>query len=336
MDVVCLVRSVDPTEAPQRVLRALAATGIDYSACRGRITILPADIAARNCGLSDCAFAALARTASRVYHCAASVNLLLPYVAIRRANAGGTAELLRLAMSGRQTSFHLVSSLVVLNGVTAAGSNGPFVLPAHLRAKRGYAKSKAVAERLAVRASSRGLSVSIYRPGLITGHNATGFSNLKDRLSLVLMACMKLRVAPAVFDDIYLTPVDAVSRAILQMSTDESAYGRAHHLVGDGRVSWTTVLETLQADGYIENVVPYSEWLHQLSQCAVRTRSGGLAALAAILRPERSDATGGRLSELLQQGALNLGGTVLSPAEPVGYLKRIFRFLAVHAEAISC
>ena len=308
MDVVCLVRSVDPTEAPQRVLRALAATGIDYSACRGRITILPADIAARNCGLSDCAFAALARTASRVYHCAASVNLLLPYVAIRRANAGGTA----------------------------AGSNVPFVLPAHLRAKRGYAKSKAVAERLAVRASSRGLSVSIYRPGLITGHNATGFSNLKDRLSLVLMACMKLRVAPAVFDDIYLTPVDAVSRAILQMSTDESAYGRAHHLVGDGRVSWTTVLETLQADGYIENVVPYSEWLHQLSQCAVRTRSGGLAALAAILRPERSDATGGRLSELLQQGALNLGGTVLSPAEPVGYLKRIFRFLAVHAEAISC
>ena len=44
----------------------------------------------------------------------------------------------------------------------------------------GYSQSKWVAERLVKIAASRGLPVSIYRPGTITGDSRTGISNLDD------------------------------------------------------------------------------------------------------------------------------------------------------------
>ena len=56
-----------------------------------------------------------------IYHSGASMNLALPYRALRPVNVAGTREVLRLAASGRATPVHYVSTLSVLELVMERG-----------------------------------------------------------------------------------------------------------------------------------------------------------------------------------------------------------------------
>src|SRR6185312_13787825 len=128
----------------------------------------------------------------------------------------------------------------------------------------GYAKTKWVAEQLVVQAEKRGLATSIYRPGLIAGHSRTGVCNLRDGFSLTLRACLRLGIAPELTGIVYITPVDFVSRAILQLSRSEKARGKAFHINNPVPVEWEDVTGLMVDGGYVTGTMPYREWLQIL------------------------------------------------------------------------
>jgi len=76
----------------------------------------------------------------------------------------------------------------------------------------GYAQSKWVAEKLVTLARSRGLPVSIYRPGRITGHSQTGICNANDLMGKMIKISFQLGSVPEMDTMVDLTPVDYVSK----------------------------------------------------------------------------------------------------------------------------
>jgi len=68
-------------------------------------------------------------------------------------------------------------------------------------------QSKWVAEKLVTTARERGIPVSIYRLGRMSGHSKTGVSNTDDFMHRVLRGCIQLKSAPDANMMVDMTPV---------------------------------------------------------------------------------------------------------------------------------
>ena len=155
--------------------RALAARGDEVTVLQRRPSGL-ADAGLREV-LGDVADPAVAAAATAgqeaIVHLAAKVNVTGAWADYERANVAGTAGLLRAATRAGVASMVFVSS----PSVAHAGSSlvGEGAGPADPAAARGnYARSKAMAERLALAADARGdLRVVAVRPHLVWGPGDT-------------------------------------------------------------------------------------------------------------------------------------------------------------------
>lgn len=104
-------------------------------------------------------------------------------------------------------------------------------LPSCTSLHDGYSQSKWVAEQMLQAATARGWPVTIYRPGRITGHSGTGIANTKDFLHTMILGCLELGAAPQLDMCVDMTPVDYVSRAIVELSGQTHPAGQVFHLV---------------------------------------------------------------------------------------------------------
>ncbi len=213
-------------------------------------------------GMDEEDFDALADEVEVVIHAGAVVNLVYPYSALKSANVGGTREVLRLACRHRTKPVHYVST----NGVFPPGT-GLCEEDADLDAlvdgiEDGYGQSKWVAESLVRQAAERGLSVSVYRPGNVSGHSGTGASNPNDLLGAVLVEALRLGRAPEVEGwSLEMTPVDFVAGAILHLASDPKTLGGTYHLANPDPPPAAEVFDRLEDLGYTLDRLPYDEWL---------------------------------------------------------------------------
>jgi thioester reductase-like protein len=85
-------------------------------------------------------------------------------------------------------------------------------------------QSKYVAELLVRRVHSRGLPVRVYRPGTISGHSRTGFSNRNDFVNRLLCGMVQLGSYPreAASSEVNMCPADFVAKAIVGISLSSS------------------------------------------------------------------------------------------------------------------
>jgi len=283
LDVVCLVRGSSEVDGTKRVRRALQHRKLWRPDCENRIRAVAGDLTWPRCGLSDREFTSLSTQIDVIYHCAALVNLVLPYKTLRATNVLGTVEILRLAAVGSVNAFHHISSITAL--APAESDDASLVVKNCCigRSLDGYAKSKVVAEQLIHHAADRGLGVVIYRPGLMTGDSRTGICNLIDILSLVLSACIRLGVAPGYDGVVYLTPVDIVSRTIVKLSQIANIPGRTFNITNPRPVLWAQVTSILHSQGYVRRIAPYSEWLKLVREHAESTSREDMRRAAALL-----------------------------------------------------
>ncbi|CAM9965248.1 unnamed protein product [Ectocarpus sp. 12 AP-2014] len=95
----------------------------------------------------------------------------------------------------------------------------------------GYGQSKWVAEQMCVQARSRGLPVSILRPGNMSPSATTGAWNPSDFIYMLLQGCLDLGCVPeGVAWQIDVTPVDFAARAIVHVAVDQPSKGLGHVL----------------------------------------------------------------------------------------------------------
>lgn len=259
----CLVRAADSAAATARLkdhLQTLELWQADYP---DRIITLCGDLAQPRLGLSERFFHELAEEIAVIYHNGALINNFAPYSQLRIPNVLGTQEVIRLAALQQRKPLHYVSSLAIFLSESYAGQtvaeDTPLVYDLQLQG--GYRQSKWAAEALVQTAQQSGLPTTIHRPSRIWGHSQSGINhNLDDALCTVLKGCIDLGLFPISNTQIYLPPVDYVSRGIVQLSGKASSFGGTFHFCNAQTIHWLDLIELVRELGYPLSGVPYDEW----------------------------------------------------------------------------
>ena len=273
----CLVRASGIDEAFNRIQKGLESYSLWDESFGQRIIPVLGNLSKPHLGVSAEEFQALASKVDVIYHNGALVNFIYPYSALKASNVLGTQEVLRLASQIKVKPLHYISTVSVFASndqfatriVREEDEIGP---SAGIRV--GYSQSKWVAERLVHIARSRGLPVCIYRPGRIAGHSQTGVSNLGDFASRYIKGSIQISSVPNSDNDVDLTPVDYVSKAIAHLSKQKGSIGKAFHLMNPRPIRFIDLMDCIRSFGYQLERVPYSEWREKLiSDCAHSTEN---------------------------------------------------------------
>jgi thioester reductase-like protein len=280
----CLVRARSATDGRQRIERNLAAYGLPHDDLGARIVPVVGDLTRPLLALPAAEFDALAQRIDAIYHSAAQVNWITSYTQLKPANVLGTQDVIRLS-SRANIPLHFVSSLSVFP-LTGSGDSNVFDEQASLDhggvLYGGYTQSKWVAEKIALIARDRGLPVAIYRPGLITGHSQSGAWNTDDFLSRMIKSWAELGSVPDLPGAIDMTPVDYVSRGIVQLSLGQDAVGKVFHLVNRERVPLRDVWAWMRGVGYALQALPYDQWRAQFMAQAGRAQGDAVYSLLPL------------------------------------------------------
>jgi thioester reductase-like protein len=270
----CLVRCGSVEEGIRRIDSNLQtyAPGHDYD--RSRVVPIGGDLSLPLLGLTREQFDALGTEIDWIYHNGAAVNWIYPYSRLKPSNVLGTHEIVRLASHLRLKPVHLISSASVFPLVVDAR-------PAVVREQDsldhggvlygGYTQSKWVAEKIATIARGRGLPVTVYRPGIISGHSESGSWNTDDFMPHLIKSWIELGSAPDLDGATDMTPVDYVSRAVVHLSLSADAAGNVFHLINPQRVHLREVVAAIRASGYRVEQVGYDRWRAELLARAERS-----------------------------------------------------------------
>ncbi|WP_264077588.1 carboxylic acid reductase [Mycolicibacterium houstonense] len=273
--LICLVRGADDTEARRRV-------GIELGGpAASALTVLAGDLAEEHLGLDADTWSGLAGSVDLIVHAGAQVNHLARYPELFGPNVAGTAELIRLAITGTLKRFAFVSTAAA--GTTDDGRPLPedtdvrTGCPARIPGTNpgnGYAISKWAGEVLLRQAYDLcGLPVQVYRPGMIL--SPTRFSdhaNVGDVFTRMLFSLVVTGIAPQSFyrkptgrPHYDALPVDFVAATITTLAAGaESGDGFASYNVvndHDDAISLDTVVDWLAGEGYsMSRIASHPDW----------------------------------------------------------------------------
>ncbi|NKN37352.1 amino acid adenylation domain-containing protein [Agrobacterium sp. a22-2] len=278
--VSCLVRGVAGAD---RLRRALQSYDLWRDGLADRIEIVPGDLSKPKFGIPDTAYNALAESVEAIIHNGAEVHHLHPYDRLRASNVCGTVEAIRLAATGPGRPLHIVSSLSAL---TRRGAGGGIAESTTIHdfppPSGGYNQTKWVAEHLAEAARERGLPVTIYRPGAISGDSRTGAFNQADILCRLMQGYIRSGLAPEGDTLLEMLPVDTVARAVVALADQPSSTGRIFHLVHSAPVSSALLFEAAAAEGLQLQRIPRSAWRAELDRIAQEEPDHPLYALMGL------------------------------------------------------
>jgi long-chain acyl-CoA synthetase len=237
--VYALVRGRDPGEATQRLRNAIAPLGEELPA--DRVVAVPADLERPQLGLDARRRAQLAGEVTDVVHAAASVSFSLPLAESREINVEGTRRVLDFAhLSQRRGGLRRLA--YVSTAYVAGAHRGPFAeadLEVGQTFRNPYEHSKFEAERL-VRRERRHLPTQIFRPSIVVGEAATGWTGAFNVLYTPLKAFVqgRLPVLPArPSAPVDVVPVDYVADAIVDLADRPADDGTYHLVAGDRTTS---------------------------------------------------------------------------------------------------
>ncbi|MBD2500032.1 amino acid adenylation domain-containing protein [Anabaena azotica FACHB-119] len=276
--IYCLVRAESHTDAMKR----LRATFTKYQLPTTRLTqidVITGDIQQPQLQLPKPLFDKLAEEVDQIYHVAAETSYIKPYSLIKKPNLQGTANILALAAHRRHKTLHYVSTMSVYGALTSLLGIHEVVedfdidlsLPI-IGMESGYVRSKWAAERMVRSAQEKGLAVSIYRPGFISGHRQTGVANLNDTFYRYVSGCMEMGMYPD-WPEKYWTPVpvDYVAAVIAHISSNAKYTGGNYNIVvpKEQELSNVEIFECFRELGYPLQKISPKNWLNALSSLPI-------------------------------------------------------------------
>ncbi len=219
IEICCLVRAKTPIEAKKRLNEAFVQNEMPYLQKLERIRAVCGDLSSDHLGLSELDYAYLAETTDMIYHNGALVHHLYDYERMRTTNVSSTHALLRLAVTGKNKSFHYISTIGLLG----------FDVSKKLRTKEtdwsflelnGYLLTKWVSEQLVLEAANRGVVARIYRPGNITGSSTSGHCHPELNYTLLkIKGFIQLGQGYYHDDELFeMVPVDVLAKEIIEKS----------------------------------------------------------------------------------------------------------------------
>jgi len=263
--VYALVRASNVTDARSRIDENAVRYDIPLSDPVRVVPIL-GDISKPKLGLSDSDHTRLATEVDTIYHNAAHVQHVFAYERLRDCNVGSTIEILKLAVRMKTKHVHYISSLVASVDRDSEGyllERFPAADPSELTG--GYAQTKWVSEKLLGEAHQRGIPVSVFRAGHLSGRSDTGaWQAQQDHLLATIKGCIQMGTAPEGDTVIEITPIDFVSEAITRISLEQRESGLVVNLCNPHSVAWSKLMEWVNALGYSVRMLPLQVWQEQL------------------------------------------------------------------------
>lgn len=281
--IYCLVRGADRHAAFERVnkaltLRLLKPLGSTHEAME-RIVVLPTALGEPHLGLDQTTYSQIAEEATCIMHVAWSVNFRTKLRNFAD-NIAGVTNLISLALASarsRPATFAFCSSIA---SVMAYGGPGPvpemIVEDPAAADRKGYSRSKWVAEQICSRASqSTKLNghIKVFRVGQLAGDTRHGVWNAKEAWPMMLSAVKITRALPRLDDEaLNWLPVDVAATAIIQgaaASTGGDALSVFHILNDADHPTWPDLLRWLGRDIEFEIIAP-PEWVDRLEAAVDR------------------------------------------------------------------
>lgn len=276
-----------------RIAQTLAGFGLWDPAFAPRIHPVIGDLEKPALGISPRDYAELTACIDTIIHNGAAVKHILSYERLRAPNVEGTREILRLACAGQARPLHYISTLSVLPSTPLTNrerfyeDEDPATYPPP---SSGYTRSKWVAEQLVTEAGRRGLPITIYRPGSISGDSRTGAFNASDVLVRLIQGYIHSGVAPQGAIQLDMVPVDYVARVIVHLAHRHDSIGRSYHLVHSRPVSSDLLFEACLAEGYAIERIPYDDWHTILLDIARQDPDHPLFSLVALFNKRKKQA----------------------------------------------
>jgi fatty acid CoA ligase FadD9 len=289
--LVCLVRAKDDAAARAR-LDGIFEDGDPALAARyrrlaaDRLEVVAGDKGDPWLGLDRDRWQRLAAEVDLIVDSAALVNHVLPYEQLFGPNVGGTAELIRIALTGRLTPYVYASTVAVGQQIAP----GAFTEDADIRvispARKalpeyagGYGTSKWAGEVLLREANERfGLPVAVFRCDLILAETRyQGQVNAPDMFARLVLSLVATGIAPGSFYQLDSAgrrqrshfdglPVDFGARALAALRAQDVGEFVTFHVTNphDDGIGLDEFVDWLIEAGHpIERVPAYGEWLER-------------------------------------------------------------------------
>lgn len=265
--MVLLVRADSVQSGYDRVVANMEMYNLWDEAYRSRIEVCTGDLARPLLGQQLQDFNELAVRIDSIYHAGAITNFLEPYNKIKDVNVQGVQEILRLASTHKLKQVHYVSTHYVFS--TLSHENGYIAyedsIPSdHEVLVLGYQQSKWVGERIMALAKERGIPLSIYRVGRISGSSTTGACQTRDIMWLMIKSCVEAGVLFEENVNIEFIPVDYVSKSIVALSIQAGSSNKNFHIVASKMNTLNQVYTWMNSYGFKVEKMPYEQWKDEL------------------------------------------------------------------------
>jgi fatty acid CoA ligase FadD9 len=286
--VICLVRAKSDEDARRR-LDATFDSGDPkllrhYRKLAEHLEVIAGDKGEPNLGLAASTWQRLADTVDVIVDPAALVNHVLPYSELFGPNVVGTAELLRVALTGKIKPYTYVSTIGVGDQITP----GEFVEDADVRTMspvraindgyaNGYGNSKWAGEVLLREANSRfGLPAAVFRCDMILADTSyAGQLNLPDMFTRMMLSLVATGIAPDSFYELDADgnrqrahydglPVEFIADAVATLGAQTVDGFVTYHVMNpyDDGIGMDEYVDWLIDAGYtIQRIPDYREWL---------------------------------------------------------------------------
>ncbi len=289
--IICLIRfntpyRTDRSAAMARLRTNMLELGLWHESMLDRVDVIPSNLSRHRLGLLPEVYEELAASVQVVVHCAAQVNLVYPYAALRDPNVKGTLEVIKLACQANATLQYVSTNGVLPPSQTGWSEEDSTALEdVQTKLLDGYCQTKWVAEQLALEAGRRGLPVHIYRVGTLSGHSETGSTNTYDLLTALIVESLILGVAPEADGwHAEMTPVDFVSRAIVALS-DHPDYEQQIYHVGDASpIDCKKLFDNMEQLGYRTERKEWDQWVELWNEKRGGAKGGEHGFTVDILR----------------------------------------------------
>ena len=285
--LICIARGTNSASARMRIEQAFDGGDDDLiqhfrALAADHLEVLAGDIGEPDLGLDDATWNRLAGSVDLIVHPAALVNHVLPYGQLFGPNVVGTAELIRLALTGKLKRFNYVSTvgIAALGNVISEDVDIRIASPTRKiddTYANGYATTKWAGEVLTREAHDLcGLPVAVFRCDMILAHSRyAGQLNVPDLFTRLLLSLVATGIAPnsfyepdgdgnrmrAHYDGL---PVDFIAEAIATLGGKATDGFRTYNVVNphdDGICLDQFVDWLIEAGHPIQRVGDYDTWL---------------------------------------------------------------------------
>jgi thioester reductase-like protein len=283
--IYCLVRDSSVEAAYERLARSLRSYKLPAVINKDRVHILLGDLSKPKFGLKEEEYNSLANEIHSIYHCGARLSFIDPYRNLKRINVQGTRSVIEFACCMRTKHINHVSSIAVYDtenyeGVAYADEDLP--LEDSWGFHSGYDESKWVSEMIVTEAGRRGIPITIYRPGNISGDSRTGLCSATDLVGIMIKGCIDLGAAPDNSAFVDVVPIDYVSRALVHLSLQPDSIGQKFNLVNSTPARWIDLIKLLNEIGYKIDMVPFDEWCNRIRAASKQKQDNPLIGLLPL------------------------------------------------------